>query len=171
MSVMTNEAMSVYINDHLADETLGLQLATRAAWQHKGTPLGTFLELLSWELEEDRESLVRLMGELGVHRRHRWSGITEKMGRLKLTGASPQRTLAELESLDRRITRKLDMWNSLRSTVGDHVDGIDFDELARRAERQSDALHRRRLDVATGASSYRDGSAPARSNTPLAVAR
>ena len=97
---------------------------------------------------------MRLMGELGVRRRRVGvvvAGIAEKVGRLRLTGSSPLTTLVELESLDLRINRKLDMWNALRSSVGDRVDGIDFDELIRRAERQAEALERRRLAVATDA--------------------
>lgn len=171
---MSAKSLSIYLNDHLAGETLGLELATRASLEHKGTPLGAFLLLLSWELEEDRESLVRLMGELGVRRKRVGvvlAGIAEKVGRLRLTGSSPLSTLVELESLDLRINGKLDMWNALRSSVGDRVDGIDFDELIRRAERQAEALERDRLAVAAKALSYRDGSAAARSSTKLAAAR
>lgn len=100
------KSLSAYLNDHLADETLGLELATRASFEHKGTPLGTFLLLLSWEFEEDRESLVRLMGQLGVRRKRVGAvlaGIADKVDRLRLAGSSPLRTLAELESLDLRI--------------------------------------------------------------------
>jgi hypothetical protein len=140
------KSLSAYLNEHLADETLGLQLATRASVEHKGTPLGTFLLLLSWELEEDRDSLVRLMAELGVRRKHVGpvvAGLAGKVGRLR----SPLRTLAELESLDLRINGKLEMWDALQAGVGDRVDGIDFDDLIRRAEAQADALERRRVAV------------------------
>ena len=125
-------------------------------------------EVLSWELEEDREVLVRLMGQLGVRRTHvgiilAW--IAEKVGRLKrngqLTGHSPLSPLIELESLHVGINGKIDMWNALRYSVGDRVHGIDFDELVRRAERQAEELERRRLDVATNALSDRDRSVAA----------
>jgi hypothetical protein len=166
MSVITEESaeikamrrsaksVAVYLNEHLADETLAVELATHASLEHKGTKLGTFLLLLSWELEEDRESLVRLMGELGARRRHvgvGLAGIAEKVGHLRHTGSSPLSTLHELEALDLRISGKLDMWTALRPSVGDRVDGIDFDELINRAERQAEALERRRLDAAADA--------------------
>jgi hypothetical protein len=144
------KSLSAYVNEHLADATLGLELAARASVEHKGTPLGTFLLLLSWEFEEDRDTLVRLMGELGVRRERVGAvlaGIADKVGRLRHAGASPLHTLAELESLDLRINGKLDMWDALRSSVGDRVDGIDFDELIRRTERQAEELEKRRLAV------------------------
>jgi hypothetical protein len=157
--------LSVYLKDHLADETRGLELVRRAISENKGTRLGTFLELLGWELEEDRESLVALMGRLGVHRGRVGvvvPRIAEKVGRPRLARNSALSTLAKLETLDLRINAKLDMWNALRSGVADRVDGIDFDELIRRAERQADALERRRLDVAAAALSHRHGSAAVR---------
>ena len=161
MSVTTEASaeMSNYLNDHLAGETLGLELATRASSEHMGTPLGAFSLLLSWELEEDRESLVRLMAELGVRRKHvavALAGIAEKLGRLRLTRSSAASTLAELESLDLRINGKLDMWNALRSSVGDRVDGIEFDELIHRTERQAEALERHRLSATALAVSSQD---------------
>jgi hypothetical protein len=148
------KTLSAYLNHHLADETLGLELARRASSESKGTPLGTFLLLLSWELEEDRDLLVRLMGELGARRTRvgiMRAGIADKASRLKLNSHSSLRTLGELEALDLQINGKLDMWNALRSSVGDRVEDIDFDELILRAERQAEALERRRLDVAAGA--------------------
>jgi hypothetical protein len=166
--------LSVYLNDQLAEETLGLELVKRTSSENKGTRLGTFLELLSWELEEDRDSLVRLMGDLGVRRKRfgvMRAGIADKAGRLNLNRHAPMSTMVKLESVDRSIRSELDMWNALRSSVGDRVDGIDFDELILRAERQAEALKRRRLDLAADALSYRGGSAAARSSTPLAVVR
>lgn len=161
MSVTTEKRLSAYLNDHLAGETLALELVKRASSEHKGTRLGTFLRLLSWELEEDRDSLVRLMGQLGVRRKHVGAvlaGIADKTSRLKLAGHSPLSSLVELESLHVRINGKLDMWNALRSSIGDRVDGIDFDELVGRAERQAEELERRRLDVAVGALAWRSAT-------------
>jgi hypothetical protein len=170
--------LSVYLNDHLADETLGVELVKRAVSENTGTPLRAFLEVLSWELEEDRDRLVRLMDQLGVRRKRVGvilARIAEKLGRLKpdgqLTGYSPLSPLVELESLHLRIDGKIDMWNALRSSVGERVKGIDFDELVRRAERQAEELERRRLDVAANALSHRNGSAATRlDTTPLAAA-
>jgi hypothetical protein len=170
--------LSTYLSDHLADETLSIELVERAIRENKGRPLWAFLVLLSWELEEDRGILIRLMGQLGVRRKGvriilPW--IAEKVGRMKLngqfTGYSPLNPLVELEMLHRGINGKLDMWHALRHSVGNRVDGIDFDELIRRAERQAEELERSRLDVAANALSYGDASAAVTSGgTPLTVA-
>jgi hypothetical protein len=163
--------LSIYLNNHLAHETHAVELVKRASEENVGTRLGTFLELLGWELEEDRESLMALMGELGVRRTRVgpvFARIARTAGGLKFDRHSP---LAELESIHMRINGKLDMWNALRAGVGNRVDGIDFDELIRRAERQAQALERRRLDVAANALSHRHGSAAAQlGSPPLAAA-
>ena len=147
MSLMT------YLNHHLDDETLGMELARRAGAEHHGTQLGTFLELLSWELEDDRETLVALMRELGVGRNLTAirATVTEAVKNLRLRGASPLSTLVALESLDQRINEKLDMWSELRAGVGDRVDGFDFDAQIHRVELQAEALVQRRLAVASEA--------------------
>ena len=129
---MLTSTMSTYLNDQLAGETLGLALARRASAQHDGTRLGTFLKLLSWELEEDRDTLVALMTRLGVRRKR----VGAPFARMAQAIGHPT-----LESLDRRIDDKRDMWIALRSRAGEV--GIDVDEQIRRAERQAEALERR----------------------------
>jgi hypothetical protein len=144
------KSLSDYLNDQFVRETFGIERVQRASSENKGTPLGTFLQLLGWRLEEDRESLVGLMGELGVHRKRRRiisARVAEKVSRLEPKRHLPASRLVELESIHRRISGKLDMWIALQSSVGDRVDDIDFDELIRRAEGQDEALERRRLDV------------------------
>ena len=145
--------LMTYLNDHLTDETLGIELARRAGAEHKGTQLGTFLQLLNWELEEDRETLVELMSELGVARNLTAirATVAEAVRNLRLKDSSPLSTLVALESLDHRISEKLDMWSALQAGLGDRLDGFDFDEQIRRAEAQSEVLVQRRLAVASEA--------------------
>jgi hypothetical protein len=150
--------LSIYLNDHLAGSTLGIELVKRASSENHGTPLGDYLETLRREIEEDRAILVRLMDELGVRRKRNkvsaaW--IAEKLGRLKLngqlTGYSPLSPLIELESLHLGINGKLDLWKALGHSLQHRVDGINFDQLARRAEGQAAELERHRLEVAANA--------------------
>jgi hypothetical protein len=144
----TMRRLSLYLNEHLADETRAVQLVHRAISENEGTPLRAFMEVLRWELEEDRDILERVMRNLGVHRSRIRVGsarLAEKVSRLKPDGRlSP---LDELESLHREIEGKLDMWKALRYSV----DGVDFDELIGRAERQGEEVERRRLNVAATA--------------------
>ena len=168
------KSLSVYMNDALTRETLAIELIARAIRENTRTRLGAFLTLLSWELEEDRESLVRLMAELGVRpKRGRvvLARLTEKLARARLGSSSPLSHLVELEALHLQIRAKLDTWTALRSRVGPRVDGIDVDELIHRTERQADELDRRRLAVAATALTYRYETPAAHSSgTPLAAA-
>jgi MFS family permease len=124
---------SAYLNEHLADETRRLERAKRAVAENKGTPRGTFLELLSWDLEEDRDSLVRLMRELGVRPSH------SRLAFAWIAGRSPVRRPVELASIQRGIENELAMWSTLRSSVGDRVHDVDFDVLITRTEGQAHA--------------------------------
>jgi hypothetical protein len=148
------DSLSVYMNEALTRETLEMELVERAIRENTGTRLGTFLTLLGWELEEDRESLVTLMGGMGV-RRKRFrvvlARLAEKLVRVRLGSSSPLSHLVELEALHLQIKAKLDMWTALRSGVGPRVEGIDVDEMIRRTERQAHEVDRRRLAVAASA--------------------
>jgi hypothetical protein len=48
--------LAIYLNDHLAGATAGLELARRARGSNRDTELGEFLERLTGEIEEDREA-------------------------------------------------------------------------------------------------------------------
>src|SRR5215207_11366798 len=53
-------ALDVYLNDHLAGSTMGLDLARRLASQGEGTPVGKVMGAIASEIERDRETLERL---------------------------------------------------------------------------------------------------------------
>ena len=143
---MNRKLLSIYLNDHLAGATGGTELARRAAGANRGTALGETLGDLATEIAEDREALQRAMSELGIGRdRIKVAGgwTAEKFGRLKLNGQlkgySPLSRVVELEGLHIGITGKLELWRTLKTSVGD-LRRVDLDELIKRAESQ-----RRRL--------------------------
>jgi hypothetical protein len=149
---VTRNLLAIYLNDHLAGATAGLELVRRARGSNAETPLGDYLDRLATEIAEDRESLIETMKRLGVRRDPikivaAWSG--EKMGRLKLngqlTGYSPLSRVIELEGLHLGITGKLELWRTLQRTNEQRLRGIDLDALIKRAEAQRRGLapHRR----------------------------
>jgi hypothetical protein len=147
--------LAIYLTDHLAGATAGLELAKRARGSNAESELGDFLERLVDEIDADRASLIRVMDELRVGRDRikesiAWS--SEKVGRLKLngrlTGYSPLSKLIELEGLHIGITGKLSLWESLRETLGPSAGGEDLVELAARAQRQRAELEPFRLAAA-----------------------
>lgn len=148
--------MAIYLNDHLAGATVGVELARRASASNRGSELGRFLARLVREVEEDRSALERVMEQLGLPQDRLkvlvgWAG--EKVGRLKpngqLTGYSPLSRVVELEGLSLGVEGKLAAWRSLERAVGGdaRLEGIDFGALVARATEQRRELERHRLDA------------------------
>ena len=143
--MLDRKLLGIYLNDHLAGSTVGLELSRRARDSNKGNEYGDVLERVAKEIEEDRETLQRLMKDLGVRRDHpkvavAW--VAEKFGRLKPNGRlisySPLSRLVETESLALGIAGKLSLWEALAEVAGEdaRLDPEELHRLAERAERQ-----------------------------------
>jgi hypothetical protein len=157
---MDDKLLGIYLNDHLAGSTAGLELARRTANNNTGTLYESFLRDLVQAIEEDKRELEGVMDSLGIaNDRLKLAGawMVEKAGRLKLngqlTGYSPLSRLWELEGLKLGVTGKLSLWESLRK-VADHDSRLavtDFDKLITRAKEQIEGLEKHRLDAAAEA--------------------
>jgi hypothetical protein len=156
---MSSDLLGIYLNDHLAGATLGVELARRLRSSHEDdAALGGPLAEICAEIEADRKTLEGVMEHLGIGR-HRvkpaaaW--VAEKLGRLKLngrlTGYSPLSRLVELELLYVGITGKMQMWRALEHALGQRQGRFDFRQLAERAASQHsrvEALHLRSATTA-----------------------
>jgi hypothetical protein len=147
----------VYLNDHLAGSTLGVELARRTLRENPTGELGDFLRGLEIEIVEDRKTLLSLMQALGVapSRAKVAAGwAAEKIGRAKLngqlTGYSPLSRLVELEGLADGIDAKLAMWLALERIQDrdERLRSFDLAGLARRARSQRERLEPCRLEAA-----------------------
>jgi hypothetical protein len=140
--------LAIYLNDHLAGSTLGVELCRRLRSSNReDSELGQPLAELCEEIEADRETLARLMDRLGIRRsvvKPAAAWVAEKLGRFKLngqlTGYSPLSRLAEIEVLAIGITGKMQMWRALQRSLGSSQAGFDFGDLAERAIRQRDRV-------------------------------
>ncbi|MEA2455011.1 MAG: hypothetical protein QOI45_1273 [Thermoleophilaceae bacterium] len=139
--MLDHKLLGIYLNDHLAGSTVGLELAKRAANENEGTPYGEPLARVAAEIEEDREALKSLMDALEVkpdHPKVMAAWVAEKLGRLKpngqILGYSPLSRLIELETLALGITGKLSLWEALTEVHGEDP-RIDLEELKRLSER------------------------------------
>jgi hypothetical protein len=152
--------LGIYLNDHLAGSTAGIELVRRACTANQGSELGRFLAELTMQIESDRRTLQRIMDDLGVRRDHAkvaggW--MLEKAGRLKLNGQlrgySPLSRLVELEGLALGVTGKLAVWKALRLLADDEpaLDAAELDRLVDSAEEQQRGLEEHRLAAARGA--------------------
>lgn len=101
------------------------------------------MDRLCEEIEADRDTLERVMEELGVGKDHlkpaaAW--LAEKLGRLKpngqLRGYSPLSRLVELEGLYIGISGKSRLWKVLDGTASGRLPGTDFAALGARADAQ-----------------------------------
>jgi hypothetical protein len=149
--------LSIYLNDHLAGSTAGIELVKRARGENEGSELGSFLEKLAKEIEADRTRLGGFMDDLGIRKdplkvAAGWG--LEKAGRLKLNGQlkgySPLSRLVELEGLALGVTGKLALWKALRLVAETQtvLDADELDRLVERAEQQQRELEEHRLVAA-----------------------
>jgi hypothetical protein len=137
----------IYLNDHYAGSTTGVELAKRAAGNNEGEPeFGPPLQRIATEIAEDREELKRLMDRCGVRANPVKAGIAlalERAGRLKpngqLRGYSPLSRLVEVEGLATGVTGKLSLWRALL-TIAPGDGRLDEGHLTRLAERAEDQL-------------------------------
>jgi hypothetical protein len=140
--------LAIYLNDHLAAATLGVELARRLGASNEGDKeTAEPLAQICAEIEADRETLVRLMGRLEVGRdqvKPLLARVAERLGRLKLNGRirgySPLSRVLELEVLSGLVGGKLQLWNALEQGFGESLDGFDFHDLAARADSQGQRL-------------------------------
>ena len=149
--------LGIYLNDHLAGSTAGLELAKRAAGENEGTEYGDTLARVAEEIDEDRDALQRIMDALEIKRDHPkvFAGwVAEKLGRLKpngqLLGYSPLSRLVELEGLAIGITGKLSLWEALLEVAGndERLDAAELKRLSERAESQRAEVWRLRQRAA-----------------------
>jgi hypothetical protein len=148
------DLLGIYLNDHLAGATGGVELARRMA-----VPRGSdgALRNLAAEIAQDRDALLDIMAALGITvRRYKvgaaWLG--EKAARLKLNGRllarSPLSGLEELEMLRLGVEGKAAGWRTLRALAetDTRLDPARLDELIARAQGQADVLEEMRVGAA-----------------------
>ena len=149
---MDRKLLRIYLQDHLAGATGGVELARRARGANEGTPYGEPLARLADDIEADRRSLESLLDDLGFGADRAknlafWMG--EKAGRLKLngqlTGYSPLSRMIELEGLITGVNGKRSLWLTLRELAETgaepKLDAERIQRLVDRAEQQLGTLH------------------------------
>lgn len=152
---MSQEALGIYLNDHLAGSTTGQLMSRHLADHHGASPHGGELRRVADEIAEDRQALLDLMAALGIPaRRHKvYAGwLAEKARLLKLNGRVTRRsglsTVIELEALRLGIEGKSLLWQSLLSlTPEKDLDEDRLHTLLDRAREQIDTVETVRRDA------------------------
>lgn len=140
--------LAIYVNDHRAGATGGVELARRlAASNAKDDRFGPTLKQVCAEIEADRASLDAIAAELDISlsRVKPVAGwLTEKLGRLKLNGQlrgySPLSRVLELEALHIGITGKLQLWRTLEEVAPPDRITLDLGRLRARAIEQREQV-------------------------------
>ena len=146
------ELLAIYLNDHLAGATLGVELARRLRASNQDEPeFGPVLGEVCGEIEADRETLKTMMDRLAVGQsklKPLAAVLGERLGRLKLNGRlwgySPLSRLDELELLQIGVAGKRRLWRALEHTHARDLEQFDLGALAERATeqlRRLEALH------------------------------
>lgn len=142
---MNEKYLRIYLQDHLAGATAGLELARRTRGANEGTEYGPPLAKLADEIEADRRHLQGIIEDLGwgadrLKVAAAWG--LEKVGRLKLNGEltsySPLSRVVELEGLLTGITGKRALWVSLLELAPSdpRLDAAPLERLRDRADAQ-----------------------------------
>lgn len=154
------EALTTYLNDHLAGSAAAVELVARIRAANDGTPLAAFLEGLSGEIEADRATLSHVMEGLGVARstpKQVAGRVMETLSRMRLnehvTGSAEVTRLMELETLSLGIEGKLALWRALGQVTAGRPElaDVELPALAARAVTQRAGVEPYRLEAAAAA--------------------
>jgi hypothetical protein len=150
MATEPERLLEIYLADHLAASLAGVELARRIARKNPE------LDGVRAEIEEDRETLRRVVARLGFSESRpkealAWAG--EKVGRLKLNGrlvrSSPLSGVLELEALSVGIAGKLALWETLQRVPDPRrrFRASELRHLIERARRQREEVEELRLEA------------------------
>jgi len=142
---VNEKLLRIYLQDHHAGSTTGLELARRIRGNNRGNEYGETMATVVDEIAADRKALESIMDELGfgadkIKEIGGWA--LEKAGRLKLngqiTGYSPLSRVVELEGLVTGITGKIALWVALLQIAPEEprLDAARLERLRERGESQ-----------------------------------
>ena len=152
---MAYQGLEVYLTDHLAGATAGVNLAEMASEEHRADEHGAFFGEITSEIKADHETLERLIAELGVQRSATKTAAAEigsKVMAPKFVGGDDDQLNAfiTLETLSMGIEGKVCMWKALKTVASDYPAFADYDvdALLARATAQREKIEEQRQKVA-----------------------
>ena len=152
-----HDLLGIYLNDHLAGATGGMELARRVVGSHHDPAQRAMLQRLAADITQDRRALLDVMAVLGLPvRNYKLSAawMAEKAARLKLNGRllsrSPLSSLEELEMLRLGVEGKAAGWRTLRTLAetDSRLNRGRLDELMAGAREQAGLLEELRVQAA-----------------------
>jgi hypothetical protein len=162
---MAYEALDVYLNDHLAGATAGVNLVEQAADRHRADELGEFFAPLAAEIKADHATLEELADSLAVDRSASKAALAEvgsKLAEPKFSGSTVENPnlgdFVTLETLSMGIEGKRLMWTALKTVTDAYpaIAELDLDELESRAADQRDRVESKRTEIASSALTHQE---------------
>jgi hypothetical protein len=151
---MSDNAMNVYLTDHMAGSLSASDLARRGASNNDG-PLGQFFTDLTREIEIDRRTLEQVAARVDTQAsplKDAAAVAAERLSRFKIdhriTGSAELSLLLELELLYLGIQGKYALWRTLDALNDPRLAEFDFGKLGQRADEQLAAVEEQRLAAA-----------------------
>jgi hypothetical protein len=154
---MAYESIAVYINDHLAGATAGVNLVEQACDRHRSTELGEFFAPLAAEIKADLETLKQLIQDLNVQQSASKVALAEVGSKLAAPKFSAEGAgndhlgdFVTLETLSIGVEGKRCMWVALQTVADAYpaLGALDLDDLVARAQDQRNRLEAKRNELA-----------------------
>jgi hypothetical protein len=156
---MMKDPLHIYLNDHLAGATAGVELVKTAAENHDGE-MGEFFQTLADGISADFNTLTSLIAQLNAHgsgAKEAFAKIGSEVSEAKFSGETVDDpefgTFLTLETLSIGVEGKLCMWKALKVVEGEYAElgSMDIDTLIERAQSQRDSIEGKRLEIASDA--------------------
>jgi len=154
---MAYESIEVYLNDHLAGATAGVNLVEQAADRHRSDELGEFFAPLAADIKADLATLEGLIEDMNVDKSASKTALAEvgsKLAAPKFTaeGAGNKHLgdFITLETLSIGVEGKRCMWVALKTVADAYpaLGALDLDALESRAQQQREQLESKRNELA-----------------------
>jgi hypothetical protein len=150
---VSEKSLETYLNDHLGGATLGRDLAFQIRDRAEEAPLEPVMSWVALEIDEDRETLLRIMEALGATQnpvKQVTGWVAEKASRVKFSGLTGEMDdyglFMAIEALRLGVAGKRCMWVVLSrlAPAERRLARFDLDSLAGRASNQENALEEQR---------------------------
>jgi hypothetical protein len=157
---VNEKLVRIYLQDHHAGSTTGLELARRIRGNNEGNDYGEAMAPIVDQIAADKKTLESIMDDLGFGSdtiKDVGAWMLEKVGRLKMngqiTGYSPLSRVVELEGLMTGITGKISLWAALLQIAPDEprLDAAHLERLRERGESQRTTVEELRKRAARDA--------------------
>ena len=150
-----SDSLATYLQDHLAGAAFAVELIESLRTGHDSEPLGAFASALLPEIEEDRkvlEGIIDRVGKSFPSLKEGTARLLEKASHLKLKHGSGDElgTFQALETLGLGILGKHALWRALDTIAqtDSRVQGVDYAQLAAKAQAQHASVEERRIQAA-----------------------